>query len=48
MKNYKTPELNITMIAEIGDVITSSHYTFDDNKARLGTIGSAGEDCQIW
>ena len=44
MKNYKTPELNITMIAEIGDVITYSY----SNNGMLGKIGEQEEDGQLW
>ena len=42
MKNYKTPELEIMMIAEIGDVITYS------NNGMLGKIGEQEEDGQRW
>ena len=38
MKKYKTPELNILFIAQIGDIIT-----YSDN-GRLAEIGVEGED----
>ena len=41
MKVYQKPELNIMLIAEIGDVISLS---FNESNARLGNIGTLGED----
>ncbi len=45
MKNYKTPEIEMMRIAEIGDVITQS---FTD-KGLLGAIGeNEDEDAVAW
>ena len=40
MKNYKKPELNILLIAQIGDIIN-----YSDN-GKLNEIGAEGEDGQ--
>ena len=43
MKNYKTPELKLIAIANVGDVLT-----YSDN-GRLGEIGeNVYEDGQLW
>ena len=40
MKNYKTPEFDMIVIADVSDVITASGDIVYQSKGTLGSIGS--------